>query len=104
MPLGGSVPRLGFSTTTVSSVDADAFLVGDGCSDHGVVVGDAVKVYLAESRRLLELAPPKETSGHHYVMGRLFDEVSDIIGDVEYAETQRSRVRHRAGPDAEGRR
>lgn len=73
-------------------------------ADHGIHVQDAARIYVGEGRRLLTLAPAKEDVGYRYVADRLLDESVAIAADCQHAEAKRHRVRHRAGPDAEGMR
>ena len=61
-------------------------------------------IYIKEARRILSLAPPEGAKWHHRVVGRLQDEASLMVGAAREAELERRRLRHRAGPDAEGMR
>ena len=67
-----------------------------------IKVHPAVRVYQAQLRRLLELAPPPEKRWHDHVVRALEIEAREILEDTYAAELQRSRTRHRAGPDSEG--
>ena len=69
-----------------------------------IKVHPASRIYQAELRRLLELAPPPEKRWHDHVMRALDTEAREILADVYAAELQRHRIRHRAGPDSEAAR
>ncbi len=77
----------------------------DAAGLHRVLhVQGAEAVYHAEACRLLQLAPPATALWHERVYRSLEAEARSLVQDCHAAELQRTRTRHRAGPDAEGMR